>query len=191
MDPISIDVHRLVERSVTSLYSHLVTRPTGRAVRLAIEAQMGEQLSDRSQPVLSVVDLSQVSILDFSCADEVVAKLLGRYGAEERPFNAFFVFRYVNPLHRETLQTVLARQSLAAITEAPNGEFDLTGALDPDARALWLELESLESVRGEALRALRGRAAAALDTLIDRRLVLSLDQGNELSTLTRIARRLR
>ena len=191
MDPISIDVHQLVERSVASLYSHLVTRPTGRAVRMAIEAQMGEQLTDRIRPALSVVDLSQVSILDFSCADEVVAKLLERYRGEDRPYNAFFVFRYLNPHHRETLETVLARQSIAAVTESPLGDFELIGSLADEARSLWLELEGLGSVSGAELDALRKRAAEPFSTLVSRRLVLVHDQGREVSTLARIARRLR
>ena len=35
-DLIAIDVGSLVQKTVTSLYSHLVTRPTGRAVPLRI-----------------------------------------------------------------------------------------------------------------------------------------------------------
>ncbi len=38
LDPIAIDVGHLLHRTVTSLYAHLVTRPTGRAVRMAIES---------------------------------------------------------------------------------------------------------------------------------------------------------
>ena len=58
MGPISIDVGRLVRRTVASLYSSLVTRPTGQAVRLAIENVLAEE----SGPVsLSVIDLSQVT----------------------------------------------------------------------------------------------------------------------------------
>ena len=53
-DPIAIDVGSLVQKTVTSLYSHLVTRPTGRAVRMAIETQ----LSGAGQQSLSLIDLS-------------------------------------------------------------------------------------------------------------------------------------
>ena len=81
-DPVSIDVGRLVRRNVASLYSSLVTRPTGQAVRLAIENVLAEETGPIS---LSVIDLSQVTVIDFSCADEVVAKLLLRFLEEGSP----------------------------------------------------------------------------------------------------------
>ena len=69
------DLSTLVRRSVASLYSHLVTRPTGQALRLGIESQICEL----GTPCVSVLDFSQVAVLDYSCADETVAKLLKRY----------------------------------------------------------------------------------------------------------------
>ena len=110
LDPIAIDVGSLVKRTVTSLYSHLVTRPTGRAVRMAIENQLAG-VGERS---LSMIDLSEVTILDFSCADEVVAKLLQRY-LEADAHEAFFVFCGVHEPHRDQIQVVLERQNLAAV----------------------------------------------------------------------------
>ncbi len=89
VEPISIDVGRVLRSSVESLYSHLVTRPTGRAVRLAIE----ERVAGSSQTALSLIDLSDVTVMDFSCADEIVAKLLMRFLEEDRPVDALFVFR--------------------------------------------------------------------------------------------------
>ena len=41
VDPVSIDVGHLVRRNVASLYSSLVTRPTGQAVRLARDRTAG------------------------------------------------------------------------------------------------------------------------------------------------------
>ena len=96
LDPIAIDVGGLVRKTVTSLYSHLVTRPTGRAVRMAIETQ----LSGTVPRSLSLIDLSEVTILDFSCADEVVAKLLQRY-LDDTAHEAFFVFCGVREPHRD------------------------------------------------------------------------------------------
>ena len=85
--PIEIRVGALVQRSVATLYSHLVTRPTGRAVRLAIESQLAEA----GDTAFSLIDLSEVTVLDFSCADEVVAKLVARYLEADRPREAYFV----------------------------------------------------------------------------------------------------
>ena len=71
-DSISIDVGEVLQRSVASLYSSLVTRPTGRAVRMAIETQ----LQGAGSLSISLIDFSEVGIIDYSCADKVVAKLL-------------------------------------------------------------------------------------------------------------------
>ncbi|MFB6240235.1 MAG: hypothetical protein ABEJ46_01485, partial [Gemmatimonadota bacterium] len=58
--------------SETSLYSYLVTRHTGRAVRMSIE----EQIAGSPGPLVAVLDFRNVAVIDFSCADEVVAKLV-------------------------------------------------------------------------------------------------------------------
>ena len=105
VEPISIDVGRVLRGSVESLYSHLVTRPTGRAVRLAIE----EEVAGSSRTALSLIDLSDVTVMDFSCADEVVAKLLMRFLDEDRPVDALFLFRGVRQSLQEPIQTVLER----------------------------------------------------------------------------------
>ena len=69
-----IDLSSVLRQTLAcDLYSNLVTRPTGAAVRGQIEADA------RATPVaraLTVIDFSHVSMIDFSCADEVVAKLL-------------------------------------------------------------------------------------------------------------------
>ena len=71
-----IDLSTVLRRTVCDLYSDLVTRPTGAAVRSGIE----QLLSEMRDPTLTVIDFTHVGLLDFSCADEIVAKLLLRYG---------------------------------------------------------------------------------------------------------------
>ena len=117
LTPVTIDVGSLVSKTVTSLHSHLVTRPTGRAVRMAIETQ----LASAGAQSLSLIDLSEVTILDFSCADEVVAKLLQRC-LESDTHEAFFMFRGVRESHRDQIQGVLERQALIAVAETETGD---------------------------------------------------------------------
>jgi anti-anti-sigma regulatory factor len=118
VEPVSIDVGHLVRRNLASLYSSLVTRPTGQAVRMAIENVLAEE---KCSVCVSVIDLSEVSVMDFSCADEVVAKLLLRFLRDDRPRNVFFVFRGIRELHRDPMEVVLTRQSLAAVCETGSG----------------------------------------------------------------------
>lgn len=183
-DPVRIDVSRLVQKSVASLHAHLVTRPTGRAVRLAIETQLAEV----GDPAVSLVDMSDVSILDYSCADEVVAKLLQRYLPAERPRNAFFVFRGVQARHREPMETVLHRQHLAAVAQAEDGGFDLVGECSAEEERAWDHLEEVGRVPAERID---GHAhGAGLHRLLERRLVFRDGAAGHLYALSHLVREL-
>jgi anti-anti-sigma regulatory factor len=137
VEPISIDVGHVLRGSVESVYSHLVTRPTGRAVRLAIE----EQVAATSRTALSLIDLSDVTIMDFSCADEIVAKLLMRFLEEDRPADALFVFKGVRRSLHEQIQTVLERQDLLAVAQDSDGGCELMGTRTEEEEYVWTVLE--------------------------------------------------
>lgn len=167
LDPIAIDVGHLVQRTVASLYSHLVTRPTGRAVRMAIETQLAE-LGERS---LSLIDLSEVRVLDFSCADEVVAKLVQRH-AGEGAAEAYFVFRGVLEPHRDQIEVALERLGLAAVAETAPGRFELLGVCSDGEASAFAVLEERGFIGREEVADLfpDGTLRRAFDQLAARRL---------------------
>ncbi len=183
VDPFSIDVGRLVRRNVASLYSSLVTRPTGQAVRLAIESVLAEGTGPVS---LSVIDLSQVTVIDFSCADEVVAKLLLRFLEEDRPREAFFVFRGIRELHRDPIEVVLERQTLAAVSETEAGAFELIGSTSWKELEVWRALEGRGCITpGEIQDLVPGNGAAeTLGLLVRRRLVFHNPLSGEYQALS-------
>ncbi len=186
VDPIAIDVGDLVQKTVASLYSHLITRPTGRAVRLAIEAQ----LADAGDQALSLIDLSEVTLLDFSCADEVVAKLLQRY-QDHRRTDAYFVFRGVTEPHRDQIEVVLERQSLAAVAETGSGHFELLGSRSEEEGRLWQELEEVGRMSGpgNGQRGDDGRQGT-LQRLVFRGLAYRSGAAGEVVALSRLVRHL-
>lgn len=182
---VQIDVGRIVRRSVASLYSHLVTRPTGRAVRLAIETQLAEV----GETAFSVIDLSEVTVLDFSCADEVVAKLLLRYLEEDRPRDAFFVFRGVGELHRDPIEVVLERQRLAAVAQTVEGPFELMGTRTEAEAHVWRLVENEGHLPGADWRNVVERAHHdAMDRLVARRLVFRAPVSGDIHALSRLVR---
>jgi hypothetical protein len=170
--PIRFDMSALVRRSVASLYSHLVTRPTGQALRLGIETQ----LSELGAVCVSVLDFGQVVVLDYSCADEAVAKLIRRYAAEDRPADAYFVARGVDEHHRETLEAVLHRHDLALVADVTGIGFTVLGRLTPEQAAAWRALAQLGE--GRASQVAAGISAAEeeadhlLASLAERRLLM-------------------
>jgi hypothetical protein len=170
--PFSFDLSLLVRRSVASLYSHLVTRPTGRALRLGIESQIGELRS----ACVSVLDFTQVVVLDYSCADEAVAKLLQRFLAADRPAEAYFIARGLGEQHREPIEAVLERHHLALVAELQESGFSLLGFSEGLERAAWTAIQEEGQTSAVALaRKLDVEASIANGTvaaLAARRVVL-------------------
>jgi hypothetical protein len=181
--PFSFDLSSLVRRSVASLYSHLVTRPTGRALRLGIESQIGES----GHICLSVLDFTQVVVLDYSCADEAVAKLIQRYQPAERPADAYFVARGLAEQHREPIDEVLLRHGLTLVAEADAG-FTLLGSATELERRAWdivqrrgaAEAGQVASELGHG----RGDVALALDGLVQRRVLYRQQNAASYVSLT-------
>jgi hypothetical protein len=187
IDPIAIDVGEVLQKTVTSLYSHLVTRPTGRAVRMAIETQL-QGTGERS---LSLIDLSEVVILDFSCADEVVAKLLQGYRDHES-HDAFFVFRGVHEPHRDQIEVVLERQGLALVAETDPGTFRLLGVHSDREARVWALLEERGFLAAEDVDTVfgDGEDRVALRTLVERGLAFRSPISGRVHALSRLVEHL-
>ncbi len=186
IDPVPIDVGGVLQRSVATLYSHLVTRPTGRAVRLAIETQLAEV----SRPALSLIDLSEVTVLDFSCADEVVAKLLLRFLDEDRPGDAYFVLRGLGNQHRDPITTVLERHNLLAVVQLEGAGFELIGARTEIEQSTWKVLEEAGHVSADCMvEMFPGEAERlALAQLVVRRVVIRHADPDGYYALSALAR---
>lgn len=186
-DPIAIDVGEVLQRTVTSLYAHLITRPTGRAVRMAIETRLAG-VGYRS---LSLIDFSEVVVIDFSCADEVVAKLLQKY-QEDEVHEAFFVFRGVHEPHRDQVEAVLERHGLAAVAETEPETFRILGVHSDREREAWRLLEERGMVRAEEVADLfpSKEARAGLDSLAARGLAFRSVESGRIHALSRLVQHL-
>lgn len=173
--PLRFDMSDMVRQSVATLYSHLVTRPTGQALRLGIEAQIAEL----GALCITVLDFGEVVVLDYSCADETVAKLIQRFLRPDRPAEAYFVARGIDDRHRETIEAVLSRQGLAITAELADGEAALLGDVAGAEAEAWSALNALErGAAGDVAKSLgRGEdpVAEALEALARRRVVARID----------------
>jgi hypothetical protein len=182
-DVVAFNLSTLVQRSVASLYSHLVTRPTGQALRLGIESQLCELGSF----CVSVLDFSQVVVLDYSCADEVIAKLIQRYQREDRPTDAYFIARGLSEEHRDPIEEVLSRHRLALVAEI-EGEFGLLGHASGFERSVWSVLQQLSSALPAEIAAHTSvsehHAMGALQTLLERRTILRSANSAQYYSLT-------
>jgi hypothetical protein len=168
-----IDVNTVLRQTIAcDLYSNLVTRPTGAAVRVQIERMLST-----SEPALAIIDLTHVSMLDFSCADEVVAKLLLRFAEANAPHDAYFLFRGVTEDHWEAIETVLHRRGLALVIERED-ELRLAGVVEESERKTWEAVCRVGPADAYQVACELGdstdEVARALETLWRRRLVMKV-----------------
>ncbi len=162
--------------SRAELYSSLVTRPTGRAVRLSIQ----DQLAGHRGSVVSVVDFRNVSVIDFSCADEVAAKLADAALNEEAGGGELFLlFTGLEEHHLDPVESALRRRELAVAAERTDGSALLLGEVEEDARRAWHGLVRRGEGPPEALAEELGLAAEGAEALLEglhrRRLVLRVE----------------
>jgi len=118
-----IDLKAILQRKVSNRYGDLVTRPTGRAVRGGIE----EELADPAEERAAIIDFGMVRLLDYSCADEIVGKLLLAHGTAR-----YFILQGVTASHCEAIEPVLQRHRLFALARDREGRVRVLGHM-PDA----------------------------------------------------------
>ena len=160
-------LHQLLRETVSAPYRCLVTRPTGAAIRSRIEHALAD-----SACVTALLDFADVEVIDFSCADEVIAKLVL---AQHTAAGAYVVLQGLSEPQLEAVEHVLnhRRLAVAALRESP-ARPALIGCADADARTAFTAVcedgaadpDSLASRSGWT----RERAAAALETLTSLRL---------------------
>ena len=121
-----IDVRAVLRQSVSGSYTDLVTRPTGRAVRERIEQAILTEAS------VARMDFTGVGCIDYSCADEIVAKLL-------RERVRVLLLSGLSDGHREAIEPVLAGHGLAVLLERADGTLEPLGTRE-SAQALLEEL---------------------------------------------------
>ena len=173
-----IDVCTLLRRTECGLYSNLVTRPTGAAVRTEIETLLRDGTAG-GQRTLTVIDFSNVGLLDFSCADEIVAKLLLRETGDGVP-EGYFVFRGILDHHLDAIEHVLERHRLAMVAEEPGAEPRLVGIVAESEDAVWKALRRRGPASAADLAADTAlpmeEARTILDGLCRRKLVMRVEE---------------
>ena len=155
-------VEMVVRTSVATFHNNLVTRPTGRAVRAAIE----EQLRDSGGTYLALLDFTEVGVIDFSCADEIVGQLLRRYLPKDRPCEAYFVAAGVAEDHRDLFEAVLSRHKLLLVAI----DADRTGLWGPAPRELrwaWSRLDAIGLAHADDLGGHDGMGTKAATALLE------------------------
>ena len=122
---ITYNLYKILKEELKNGSSDLVTRPSGQVIRTRIEKDMENEKDGE----IIVLDFSKIGIIDYSCADEVVAKLIsrllsGEYGDE------YIILTGLNENQRENIEVALERKELAVMAQMKNGKKVLLGNLN-------------------------------------------------------------
>ncbi|MEO8633918.1 MAG: hypothetical protein ABI587_01450 [Gemmatimonadales bacterium] len=156
----TIQVEQVLRETVQTPYRDLVTRATGRAVRTSIE-----QALEAAGAMLTVLDFSEVGLVDFSCADEIVAKLLLNQTA-----GTFVLLQGLREDQLDAIEHVLDHHAIVAlIRDRSSGTVRMVGRVEPDMRDAFGALETGEMLSTDGVAARTGwtfeRARTALESL--------------------------
>jgi hypothetical protein len=95
---------------------NIVTRPMGQGIRAFIERAIEKE---REGSVISL-DFSDIGVIDYSCADEIVAKLISRLWSGEYG-DKYILLTGLNDNQRENIEVALEKKDLAVIAETGEG----------------------------------------------------------------------
>lgn len=136
--------------------THLVTRETGRAVR----AVLAREILALPPGSVMTLNFNGVGIIDYSCADECLAKLVSRLIAGEYG-EKYLLLTGLGESQRENIDVALARKRLPALLVCDDGSWDCLGTITPH---LSETLRLVVGRRGVSARDLVGLLSLELTT---------------------------
>src|SRR4030067_2902551 len=72
-------INKLLKEELKNGSSDLVTRRSGQAIR----ERIGRDIAEEGHGEVIALDFSKIGVIDYSCADEIVAKLISRLFSNE------------------------------------------------------------------------------------------------------------
>lgn len=119
------DLYKLLKEELGNGSKDLVTRPSGEKIRQRIERDI------EKEPGGSVValDFSQIGVIDYSCADEIVAKLVSRLLSGEYG-DKYLLLSGLNENQKENIEVAVERKDLAVVAEMQGGTRVVLGSLN-------------------------------------------------------------
>jgi hypothetical protein len=119
------NLYKFLKEELKNGSSDLVTRPSGQVIRERIERDI---LKERNGEIIAL-DFSKVGIIDYSCADEIVAKLISRLQSGEYG-DRYIILIGLNENQKENIEVALERKELAVMAQTKDNKKILMGTLN-------------------------------------------------------------
>ena len=116
MEKQTLSLKKLTNILLKNGSKEMTGRSRGVRIRQAIEKILGTERGS----LRIVLDFSGMGSIDFSWADEVVAKIISRLWSGEYG-KKFLVLKNLNPSQAENIGVALERKKLAVLTTGPEG----------------------------------------------------------------------
>jgi hypothetical protein len=122
----SIKIKVIIKNEFKKDSFDLVTRQTGQKIFQRLEKEIIKTASQQS----IVLDFAGVGVIDYSCADEVIVKLISRLQTNEYG-DKYILFSNLTPTQKDNIHVALERRNLAALELKKNdGGWGIIGALE-------------------------------------------------------------
>jgi hypothetical protein len=122
---IIFNLYKFLKEELKNGSSDLVTRPSGQAIRNRIE----RDIENEKDGAVIALDFSKIGIIDYSCADEIVAKLISRLLSGEYG-DKYIILMGLNENQKENIEVALEKKELAVMAQMQNGKKFLLGSLN-------------------------------------------------------------
>jgi predicted DNA-binding transcriptional regulator len=109
MTSVIIDLYQLLKEEIGNGSPNLVTRETGRIIRERVEREL-------EKAEIIYLDFSKIGIIDYSCADEIIAKLVSRLLSGEYGVK-FIVLTDLNSTQEENIHVALEKKKIALLKQ--------------------------------------------------------------------------
>ncbi len=174
-----------LKKLTQDLFKNGTKEMTGRTRGARLRETIEKILREGEEPCL-VIDFSGMGSIDFSWADEVVAKIVSRLWSNEYG-EKFLVLKGLNPSQEENIGVALERKRLAILTIGPGG-WRVIGSLN---NYLIQTLKEVMKQKRLTLRQLSEKEKIGMNTsgtrllnLYKKRLVLRIERGDDLKRET-------
>ena len=118
------NIYKLLKEELKNGSADLVTRQSGQVIRERIE----RDISREKDAEVIALDFSKIGVIDYSCADEIIAKLISRLTSSEYG-DKYIVLTGLSENQKENIEVALERKDLSVMAEM-NGEKILIGSLN-------------------------------------------------------------
>jgi STAS-like domain of unknown function (DUF4325) len=122
---ITYNLHKLFKEELQNGSADIVTRQSGQVIRDRIERDIG---NEKDGEVIAL-DFSKIGTIDYSCADEIIAKLISRLLSGEYR-DKYIILTGLNENQKENIEVALERKELAVLAQMRDGTRVLLGSLN-------------------------------------------------------------